>query len=790
MLRVQESRRAGQLPSEITGFVGRKTELAQLLKLLSASRLVTVTGTGGVGKTRLALRAAAAAASRYDGAVFLAELSELRDPRLLGRTVATALGLHERDARSGLDAVLDRVRDRSVLLVLDTCEHLLDACAEFAATVLSRTTRVTLLLTSRQPLDVPGETVLPLAPLPVAADVRSDAVQLFAQRAAAVAPGFAVTDGNRDDVARVCRRLDGVPLAIELAAVRLRALPLGELASRLDRQFQVLDTARRGPAPDRLQTLHGTIAWSYNLCSPTEQAVWGRLSVFPGSFSIAAAEEVCAGDGLSRDEVTAAVIGLVDKSVVPRSGTGGTRYRMLDTIREFGAARLSESPAQHAVRHRHAAWYFTAARDFYRNLTTGDQLAGLARLRAEHANIRAALDYALSGTGAAGVPAQARWEPGRKPVVSPEAAARVSDLYAYWQISGRLSEGRHWLGRVLACYSQPGLERARALIDSAFLGALQGAPGAVAEAAEGTLIAEGLGDERLTARGHLARNLTLLTAGSYEEAFAAGAEAERRLEALGSVSGLLLLDVQMGLLLTCVGQFTEAIERSRQGLERLGDHDGELWMRSYYHVTSGVALYHEGGREAECAAAVGKGLPAKFKLGDIVGSAYALEVFAWLAADSGRGERAAWLLGAADALWQQTGGRLAGNPILERSHAAAAERARRAISADRFDALFADGAARPLSLIVARATADSDTLDRPGPRAVTAADVPGPEALTRREREVANLVSAGLSNREIAAQLVISQRTVDAHVDHIFTKLGISSRQDLAARLRPASGIS
>jgi len=822
MVRVQENRRAGQLPSEITGFVGRKAELSQLLKLIGGSRLVTVTGTGGVGKTRLALRAAAAASGRYEG-VFLAELSDLRDPGLLERTVATALGLHERDTRSGLDAVLERVRNRPVLLVLDTCEHLIDECAEFAATVLARAAGVTLLATSRQPLDVPGEAVLPLAPLPVVADTPGDAVELFAQRAAAAVPGFTVTDGNRDDVARVCRRLGGVPLAIELAAVRLRALPLRDLSARLDRQFRVLDAARRGPAPDRLQSLHGAISWSYNLCSPAEQAVWARLSVFPGDFSIRAAEAIVAGDGITRDEATTAIIGLVDKSVVPRSDAGGTRYRLLDTIRDFGAARLAESPAASAVRDRHAAWYFQAARDFYRNLPSGDQLEDLARLRMEHPSIRAALAHTLSrvppagarAAAASGVPAQARWEtdtgmsqdpetrlsPEEEDRLRREAASGAADLYAYWQISGRLSEGRHWLSRVLELFPEPGPERAGALIDSAFLGTLQGAPDAVAEAAEGTRLAESVGDPRLILRGYLARNLTLTTAGFYDEAFAAAAEAERRLEVLPSRSGLLLLDVQMGLLLTCVGQFTEAVERSLRGLERLSDHSGELWMRSYYHVTSGLALYHEGGREAECAAAAGKGLAAKFEIGDILGSAYALEVFAWLAADSGRGERAAWLMGAADTLWRQTGGRLAGNPILEQTHQRSVKRARESISGDRFDALFADGAGRPLSLIVSRVDADADALDgpaRPGPggsggsvarppaaRSVTAGEASGPAALTRREKEIADLVSAGLSNREIAEQLIISRRTVDAHVDHIFTKLGISSRQDLAPCLRP-----
>ena len=697
MPRAQDTRRAGQLPAEITGFVGRRAELTRLVKLLGGSRLVTVTGTGGVGKTRLALRAAAMAAGRYRDGVFLAELSDLAEPGLLGRTLAAALGLP--GPGPGLDSVLDRVRGRSLLLILDTCEHLLDDCALLAATMLSQASGVTLLATSRQPLDAPGETVLPLAALPVPEDARGDAVELFGQRAAAAVPGFSVTDGNAGDVIRICRRLDGVPLAIELAAVRLRALSPRDLADRLDERFGVLDTARRGAGPGRHQTLHSAIAWSHDLCSAAEQAVWARLTVFAGSFDMESAEEVCAGGGLRPDEVTDALIGLVDKSVVTRCDTDGTRYRLLDAVREFGAARLAESGGTATARARHADRYFGLARDFQRTLATGDQAACLSRLRLDNANIRAALAYAFDGPAARGR----------------EAAARASLLYSYWQVCGLLGEGRDWLDRVLSLFPGPGPERARALIESACLGALQGNPSAVAEARDGTRVATDTGGGLLIARGYLAQNLALTIAGRYDEALTAGAEAERRLTALGARAGLLTLDVQMGLLFTCLGWFPEAVDRCQQGLARLGEADGERWLRSYFHVTSAVALYLRGGRQAECAAAVGTALPAKLEVGDIVGAAYALEVSAWLAADAGRGERAAWLLGAADALWRRTGSRLAGIRILEDARHRAEDRARAAVTGDRFDALFADGATRPLALIVSRAVADADTLDGPVP---------------------------------------------------------------------------
>lgn len=218
-------RRPGELPVEVTGFVGRAAELAGVAAELRIARMVTVTGPGGVGKTRIALRTAARVAERYEHGVRLVELSELRDPELLPHTVAAALGLPENEARSPLDAVLDHLRDQRTLIVFDTCEHLVDACAMLADIMLRETTGVSVLATSRQPLDVPGEHICPVAPLPVQSDEGGDAIELFAQRAAAVVPGFTVDQANRADVVRLCRRLDGMPLAIELATVRLRAVP-------------------------------------------------------------------------------------------------------------------------------------------------------------------------------------------------------------------------------------------------------------------------------------------------------------------------------------------------------------------------------------------------------------------------------------------------------------------------------------------------------------------------------------------------------------------------------------
>ena len=765
-------RRAEQLPAEVTGFVGREAELSQVTALLRTSRLVTVTGTGGVGKTRLALRAATQTEGGYRDGARMVELSSVRDPELLVNAIAAALGVSEQDSRSELDAVLEYLRRRQLLLILDTCEHLVDACALLSEAIMREAPEVTVLATSRQPLDAPGELTCPLPPmhLPGPDDpedaAASDALTLFTQRAAAALPGFAVTPDNRADVIRVCRRLDGIPLAIELAAVRLRALPLRDLVERLDRKFQVLTGGRR-VRQNRHQTLHGAIAWSYDLCTPEEQALWARLSVFPGTFDIDSAEDVCASGVMDRDDITETIISLVDKSVVLRNGPAGARYRLLDTIREFGAERLAASGEEDEIRGRHVARYLAVARGFATNFVSDDQLEHLARLRLDNANFHAALDYALAAgpTGEHGASGEHR-------------AARLADaLFAYWQISGKLQEGRLWVRKVLERFPGPTPERASLLLDGAILGGFQGLREAVEEAREATLIAGELDDDRLCARGYLGLNMVLTFAGQYDEALRAGQEAQRRLERTGSRVGLLCLDAQMSVLLTLAGKFDEAYERCEDGLRRLGEGSREHWLQSYYHVEAALALYHKPGMRDECAAYAAKGLPAKFAIGDVVGTGYALEVFAWLAADAGRFERAAWLFGAAHTLWETAGARFHNNAILEESHQRAVKKASGELPSGRFDELHVQGRTCPLSTVVARAVGDSDTLPPP---AGNQAPEPEPGGLTQREGEIAALVAAGMSNREIAERLVISRRTVDAHVEHIYTKLGISSRVQLA----------
>jgi non-specific serine/threonine protein kinase len=774
------SLRPGTLPAEVTGFVGRRRELTDLDRLLHEARLVTVTGPGGVGKTRVALRAAASAESRHPDGVRLVELSGLRGGELLPHTVAAALGLAEQEGRAQLDVVLDHLRERRLLLVLDTCEHLVDACAMLADLVLREAPGVTVLATSRQPLDVPGEHTLPIPPLSVDT---GEAVELFAQRAAAVVPGFVLDDGNREDVGRLCDRLDGIPLAIELAAVRLRAVTLRQLNERLEYRFRLLTGGRRTSLP-RHQTLRTAIDWSYELCGHAEQLLWARLSVFAGPFDIAAAEEVCSGGRLTREDVLATLIDLVDKSIVlrvdaPEESGGGTSYRLLDTLREFGGERLAEHGEENGLGTRHLARYARLGARFGERALDPDQLDRYRELAREHDNLRLALEHALAN-------AERR----------PAATRLAADLWAYWQIAARLTEGRHWLTRVLEHFTEPGPDRAWALVVRGYLATLQGEPAdAVAELEEGIAIAERCSARLPAARGQMYRQLALTLAGRHREAAEAGRAAHRLMLELDDRIGLVTLDAQEAYLCTLSGDLPGAVDRCAIGLRRLGEGGPERWMQSYLHFISGTALYFQGEIERSGEAAR-TSLAMKQELDDRVGTAYCLELLAWLAAAERRGERGARLLGAADALWSTFGSRLSGTEAMEAVHAQCVRTLTGLLGEERYPTLHQEGGRAPLSAVVPFAVTAGGTgagiaaggARVPEQRRASAADPV--DDLTRREREVAALLSQGLSNRRIAEHLVISKRTVDSHVEHILAKLGAASRNEIASLLRDDGGIA
>jgi predicted ATPase/class 3 adenylate cyclase len=394
---------SGNLPLQLTSFVGRSEELAGIARLLGKSRLVTLTGVGGVGKTRLAIQVAADTLPAYPDGAWLCELAAADDGVALVEVVAASLGVSPRAGVSLMESVREFLRAKQVLLILDNCEHLLDAARELADDVLHECLKVRILATSRQGLGIGGERVFPLRPLSVPepsavheATVASDAVRLFADRAEAARSGFAIDETNAGAVAEICRRLDGVPLALELAAARVMAMSPTDVLGRLEERFRLLTGGRR-TAVERHQTLRAAVNWSYELLEPTERLVFDRLGVFAGSFDAAAAEAVAAGDGMAAWDVLDALTSLVTKSMVALEETreGRVRYALLETLRQYARERLDEIDDADAGRRRHAEYYAGVAETIGPALEGPDELMWRHKLRAELDNLRAAVAWAL-----------------------------------------------------------------------------------------------------------------------------------------------------------------------------------------------------------------------------------------------------------------------------------------------------------------------------------------------------------------------------------------------------------
>lgn len=755
----------GNLPLEMTSLIDRRTEVAEVKNLLATSRLVTLTGIGGVGKSRLALRVASQVKRDFPDGVWLIELADVSDAARLVAVMASVFGVRDETPRPLLEELVRFLARSEALLVLDNCEQLVEAVAEIDEALLRFCPGVRILVTSREPLNIAGEAVLRVPPLTVP-DLdreptlltlpRFDAVTLFVERAAAAVPGFELDEGNMGAVSRICARLDGLPLAIELAAARMRTLSPQQILQRLDDRYSLLTRATR-TAPTRQQTLRLCIDWSYELCTPAEQQLWAQLSVFAGSCELDAVEGVCDVDP-EPDTLLDVLSSLVDKSILIRNESDtAVRFRMLDTLRDYGRQKLRESGRYRDLRRRHYLWYQRMLSDVEDEWISAQQPVCIARLEREQHNLRAALEFCLSEDTDAAVDAGLR---------------TATALYEFWYFRGLYSEGRSWLDRVLA---RPGGRsvslRVEALCAASKLASshsdFQVATPLLEEAR--TLAGRDL-SPKLRAGIAFAEGLLALAKGESDEA---SSHMERVVELTDSDrAGQLRLSAlaMLGFAHEMSGDLGHASEYYHEVLS-VTEPRGEVLHRAAALRGLGVVAWQRAERD-RAHELLQEAIRVNSGLNSSVITALCLEALAWTAAAAGNAERAAVLMGAAQGVWPEGTEMTTVFRNVLPFHQECELATRRDLGDRRFGAAHRRGRDMSMDTAVAYALGEQTTDKSAAGSGAT---------LTKRERQVADLVAKGLSNRQIATKLVISQRTAQGHVENILTKLGFTSRAQIAA---------
>ncbi|MFF9152264.1 ATP-binding protein [Streptomyces sp. NPDC014846] len=667
-------------PLELTPFVGRSTELAALTAALDGARLVTVTGVGGVGKSRLAVRAAArwaAGAPADDPVRGRAELAPVRDPQFVEYAVLEALGLTDHTARMPRQVLLEQLAGRRVLLVLDGYEHLVEACAGLVAELLRTLPELRVLAAGRRPLGLAGERLFPLAPL--GAD---EAAELFTGRARE--QGLRVTDGP--EVRELCRRLEGIPLALELAAGRLRALSPAQLLQRLDDRFRLLTGGGRDALP-RHQTLRTAIGWSHELCTPAERLLWARLSVFAQTFDLEAAEYVCSGDGLAAEDVLDVLSELLAQSVIAREeAPAGPRYRMLDTVRAYGADWLEATGDAARLRRRHRDWYLGLATWCELDWFSPRQREVADRVDAELPNLRAALEFCLT-----------------EPEEAHLGQYLAGSLWFCWVGCGRLAEGRRWLERSVELDSEYEQSRLKALWVLGYVAILQGdtvpAFQALRECREQ---AERSADPAAAAYAeHRSGCLALVTddMARAETLLRSALDRYRRIGELNS--NVLMGQVELAMTRAFQGDLADAV-RLCEDVRRVCEDHGERWARSYALYVLAYAALLDGGAErarellADC-------LRHVHAFHDLLGSVLAIELLALVTASQGDPAEAAVLQGAAAGMWPSVGLPLFGSAYFNAPHEQCEATARQALGDARYEECVRVGARLGREAAVARA---------------------------------------------------------------------------------------
>lgn len=737
---------SGNLPARLTSFVGRRCEISEIHRLLGTGRLLTLTGAGGVGKTRLALEVAAASVEAFPDGVWWVDLAPVHERQTVVARAASALRLPDLGTHSAVERLVEHLAERTALLLLDNCEHLVGACAELIKNLLAAAPGLRVLATSRHTLGITGEqiyTVPPLSP--------EEAVELLRERAVAVRPDFRLDAANQVRVARLCADLEGLPLAIELAASRLRTLTVDQVTERLEDRFALLT----GGCPTKLphqRTLRGTLDWSYELCTPAERVLWNRLSVFAGGFSLEAAEDICAGDGVAEHEVLDLLDRLVAQSIVLTYQTGDLpRYRLLETIRRHGRRHLAQPGQEHELVLRHRDFFLALAQRIDWDWYGPGQLEALARLHAEHTNLLAALDCETGPETRLALVAALRW---------------------HWCVGGFLSEGRRQFDRALGAPAEPTPARARALMIAVWVAQLQGDLAAADRwMDEADALCASMDDPVLRARARGLRGVSAFYQGRCEESVPLYENALATLTALGDEHETIHWLLALAFAQTYAAD-PRGPETSWQVLAVL-QAAGDRWGRAQILMALGQSARDRGDQDA-CGALTRAALENMRGFNDYLATATMLEFLAWSFSSGGDHEQAARLLGTAHALCRKAGTTISAlAPQAVRAHTQCEGAAVNALGQRAYAQAFTEGGHH----------------DSPGgaiPYALDAVHEPTVMTtpmcpLTLREREVAALVAAGRSNRQIASTLGLSKRTADGHVQNILRKLDFGSRAQIAS---------
>jgi predicted ATPase/DNA-binding CsgD family transcriptional regulator len=773
--RMQSSTIPHNLPLQLTSFIGRERELAEVARLLLTTRLLTLTGAGGSGKTRLAIEVARQMLKGFPGGVWLVEFAPLSDPELVPQATASSLVVRETPGRVLTETLVDYLKLRHVLLVLDNCEHLIEPCAHLAEMLLRACPNLRILATSREPLRIAGELLWLVPPLslpnpqrlrPTENLLRYEAVQLFAERAKAVLPTFEVSEDHAAALAQLCHRLDGLPLAIELAAARVRVLSLEQIVNRLDDSLRLLVGGSR-TALTRHQTLKATLDWSHDLLPEQEQVMFRRLAVFAGGWSLEAVDAVCAGEGIDQDDVLNLLSELVDRSlvVVDKQPGRDPRYRLLEPIRQYSAERLRSSSEEAAARERHRNYYLALAETANPKLFGPQQMAWVSRLEAEHDNLRAALAWSQSESS------------GIQPGLQLAAALRM-----FWQMRGYISEGRKWLEIMLSRGREaPAPLRAQVLSAAGFLtfhlGDFEQATAYWEQALalyQGLADAAGIGwqlmflaytaqQERDYPRAvHLAEQNLIL---------------QRQAENPWGMSSALFCFADAVYAQGDVAQAAIYLEEAVAIARQLGN----IWGLGRRLTRLGQVAQAQQDLE-RAMALIQEGLAACRDAGDNWGITMALVGLAGVAGKRGEPARAARLLGAVETRRNTIGAVLWHVDRLEYEHNLAAAHA--ALTEEQFAAAWAQGQAMSLEDAITYAQEAVEPLHLLSAPQETASGPPAPlepAGLTPREIEILRLIAAGKSNQEIANELTLSVRTVERHISNIYEKIGIYGNTARAA---------